>query len=956
MYARGVSWLATRRGGALAERGQVMRSDAIGTEADFIVRVANQIGSAEGVRPISMLVGAGVSVPSIPRPSQIVAKVRSAIQADERPDFDQELGQASGQTDRYQLAFQYLGRRHPPYIRDRVIQEATLSAYDGTLSSAGQNGSLLDIELDTDRWNVQRGSEAIGRIWCGLDPRLRGPLLTTNFDPLLEVAIRKAGGPVSTTVFDSDGNLEHVLEYSENVNVMHVHGFWRESQTMHTISQLEAPRKHLNGSLKALLKKNTLVVVGYSGWNDAIMKALTETVELDHARDLDILWCSFGTPQELLSQGASNQLLDTLIQSGRVQFYAGCDANRLFPVIERRISDKLHYSSSKRVHSSLAALSGWFLVDGNQRTEMPDQILKERAIDFLDGREPTVTDAFNPFIARRDVVSSVVNTLRSVNVSSFDLLAGPSGEGKSMALYQVAAELSKRAPNDAVLVRSSGSIDVSAILDNARDRKVFLVIDNVDRFRSPLQDLVRALNDSPECCVCVVGAARDTDWQSVGGNSFSWNRYVKFRKRQVKGVSRLDATALVDAWTALGSRALGDLEGLGGSDRRIVALTDRAFAGNAGDSSLFGAALSLRNSPEGLKDHLRGLLGRLIDEQEHPIGADGVIVLADVLIAIAVVQVYDGTPLPVGVLAESFKVSRQEMETLILRRLVEEAPVSVYGDLVSARHPSIAEALVGLSGEFSIDSEAILSRLVLAAATRLRRSGADSATARVAYVSKAVQSSDSALAVRLSEIASSADPARLSYKARLSSSLRADGRADEALAVSKRALEEWWKAPDRHDGIRPILNELGVCFGRNGDDLGNALFSGASMSDLHDVPGFSGKTEVLYGLGCLAHAFYRLWEAGSSRRYLEALGACNYLIKPYTRSGRWLYSDLISGAIFRLEQGAGSVSTSVSTSVDMIEMALKVVSKNATDLNSMLPGGGIAGFRELEFALSRGLS
>lgn len=932
-----------------------MNVESIGTEADFVARVVNQVGSNEGVRPISLLVGSGVCLPSIPKPSQIVAKIRSAIQEQERPDFDVEISKAAEVTDQYQLAFQYLGRRHTPQLRDKVIQEATLAAYRGILTPLGRGDSFLDIELDTDKWLVQPGIEAIGRIWCGLEPRYRGPILTTNFDPLVEIAIRRAGGTVSTTVFDSDGNLEHVLEYSENVNVMHVHGFWRESQTLHTVSQLEAPRRHLNGSLKALLKRNTLVVVGYSGWNDTVMKALTETVDLDYARDLDILWCSYGPGEDLIRDGQSNSLLGTLLESGRVQFYSGCDSNRLFPAIEAKIADKLQYSTTKRVHSSLAALTGWFLVDGNQRHETPQLSLQERAVDFLDGREPTVQDAFNPFIAKRDVVNSLVNTLLKASVSTFDLLAGPSGEGKSMALFQVAAELSKRAPNEAVMVRSSGSFDVSSILGNARDRRMFLIVDNIDQQRSPLGELVKALNGAPDCCVCIVGAARDTDWQSVGGNSFSWDRYVKYRKRQVKGLSRLDATALVDAWTSLGARALGDLVRLHGVEERVDALENRAKSVSPEDSSLFGAALSLRNSSEGLRDHLRELLGRLADEREHPVGAQSSVGLAEVLIAVAVVHVFDGTPLPLGVLADTFSMSSQEMETLIVRRLVEEAPVSVSGDLVSARHSKIAEVLVEICGEFRIDSSALLARLVGSAAVRLKHMGRDSSVSRVAYISRNVQSVDSALAVQLARVASRVDPTRLSYQTRLSSALRADGRVLEALEVSKTALEGWWKAPDRRDGVRPALNELGVCFGGNGENLGNALFSGASLSDIHDVPGFFQKSEVLTSLGCVALAFYRLWEYTSSRRYLEAVGACDYLIQPYTRSGSWLYSSRISTALSSLANGIASTPGSICESVQMIELALGVVAKNSAPLTHMLPGGGVSGFKELEFALERGL-
>jgi hypothetical protein len=73
-------------------------------------------------------------------------------------------------------------------------------------------------------------------------------VLTTNFDPLIEVAIRAAGGSCYSTRLDDDQPLNQTM--GDGVHVVHLHGYWHGSDTLHRQSQLGRDRLQLRDSLR----------------------------------------------------------------------------------------------------------------------------------------------------------------------------------------------------------------------------------------------------------------------------------------------------------------------------------------------------------------------------------------------------------------------------------------------------------------------------------------------------------------------------------------------------------------------------------------------------------------------------------------------------------------------------------------------------------------------------------
>ena len=62
-------------------------------------------------------------------------------------------------------------------------------------------------------------------------------VLTTNFDPLIELGIRKAGGQYFRTALTTDGNL--AAGAGTVPHITYLHGYWYGTETLHTPAQLD---------------------------------------------------------------------------------------------------------------------------------------------------------------------------------------------------------------------------------------------------------------------------------------------------------------------------------------------------------------------------------------------------------------------------------------------------------------------------------------------------------------------------------------------------------------------------------------------------------------------------------------------------------------------------------------------------------------------------------------------
>jgi hypothetical protein len=118
---------------------------------------------------------------------------------------------------------------------------------------------LREIE-EGNQWQVPDGCLALGSILAAQKPPVSRLVLTTNFDPLLRIAIRRARGFSHTTFLALDGDLEN--HQGDGTHLVHVHGYWTGSDHLHTPEQLEHERPRLSASIARVLDQSSLLVLG----------------------------------------------------------------------------------------------------------------------------------------------------------------------------------------------------------------------------------------------------------------------------------------------------------------------------------------------------------------------------------------------------------------------------------------------------------------------------------------------------------------------------------------------------------------------------------------------------------------------------------------------------------------------------------------------------------------------
>ena len=90
----------------------------------------------------------------------------------------------------------------------KVVDRAYICSLDSHVADSPLPSKLKChlMEDDIDKWLIPQGTEDLGAIVTEFPQRFGHYLLTTNFDPLLAIAIRRARGEVTQTALHGDSN------------------------------------------------------------------------------------------------------------------------------------------------------------------------------------------------------------------------------------------------------------------------------------------------------------------------------------------------------------------------------------------------------------------------------------------------------------------------------------------------------------------------------------------------------------------------------------------------------------------------------------------------------------------------------------------------------------------------------------------------------------------------------
>lgn len=298
---------------------------------------------------ISILVGSGLTAPDVSigqtgvsSVNDIVEDIHDVFKRNSSEDlFKQNVPEFATTSEKYQRAMQTLVSCFGQDEANKIIINAVLNALSkNAVVSSEKDLDFKVLEKDVSNWHLRVGVKALGEIYVDFNEIFAGPILTSNFDPLIEVSIRNfKGNPQSIFIVNDGKFLNQNLDSGHPV--VHFHGFWHGSDTLHTIDQLKRERPQLRGDLKKLLNDSILLVVGYGGWNDVFTNTLVSLIAEGNS-NFDVLWTFYEKDEDQIrkfNESMLKQMANTIGQ--RVNLYKAIDCNELFP----RLLKQLNYSS-----------------------------------------------------------------------------------------------------------------------------------------------------------------------------------------------------------------------------------------------------------------------------------------------------------------------------------------------------------------------------------------------------------------------------------------------------------------------------------------------------------------------------------------------------------------------------------------------------------------------------------
>jgi hypothetical protein len=303
-------------------------------EAELIEQL---VAAAARQRRIALVLGSGVSQPDVPGvPGLLDLADRFVADRGEHPDLVEALRRARAARSPVEAYIAYR-RAFADWVSahefDVVMQHAVLNAHDQEPAQWERLSFQRAVQLENDlrAWTLPPGLAALGTLLARSPDRFNFRVFTTNFDPLIEIAIRRAGGLARSVAINADALIPDPRV--DGITVVHLDGFWRpltavdDRSALHDPRQLTADRPLLTTSLAEHLREETVCLVGYGGWDDAVTDALRG---LTADRSVDVLWALHGRRADALPAGPGP------LGGGKpVVYYEQVDSNRLFPALRR---------------------------------------------------------------------------------------------------------------------------------------------------------------------------------------------------------------------------------------------------------------------------------------------------------------------------------------------------------------------------------------------------------------------------------------------------------------------------------------------------------------------------------------------------------------------------------------------------------------------------------------------
>lgn len=838
-----------------------MNSMDFGDAFDLQIRL--QVLATEADRRLVTVFGSGISNAVLPNVEELTLLFRTLIPPMALGRFDEVVGPILGTPLGYQNAAALLTRQVSEHAVMRAIRTAVLSAsldVDAEeISRTSRDESKCRDLAQTGSWNIPEGYRRFARFFAGLDGSVRGPIITTNFDPLIEVALREEGIdaraiPIPVDSVPTPGQLVE----DPRQPVFHIHGYWTDRATSNIHSRITAERPQLDRVLQQLLRNSVVLVIGYSGWLDGFMKSLRSRIVNDaELLETEVLWASYDKSPETIT---ANDDLKSMVSAPGFNLYLGVDGHQLF-------SDDVAPDT---------APAGDFPSPFGYRLVAP--LTPKGPVSFThfaDGGQPTWGDAEPgvwPTLASTEELEAQLTTWLDNGGGGGAVATGPLGEGKSLAVRQVALNVGRNRPDWTVLWREPAAPPITDEWLREVQRtlgRTLICVDEADLVIDQLANTSGTWNVE-DSGISFLLASHDRLWLPALRHPS-----VKHRISSVlfHGITPDDALHIAETWL---DRGLLPNRPDVVPDAAVIAGRLTASAGSmaTATSTLFGAVLDVRFGEE-----LGSRVEDLLEKLRHVKLTDDVS-LGDIFAGICIMQSAldpDGSqsrgasrPL----LAAMVGLDAVFADGKILETLGREAAVAFAGHRVYSRHPAIAAAVVDCVHRNGT-AEKVYKLLGRAAGTLMRSGGWDVEGFRDAYLlSKHLDFPEAIWAAQ--GVIEGAGRWRLETRVTLLAALRRQKPADAA-AYARKLAPELREYEDFHVAARAFLVDFSIALRLEGQAQTSA---GIACLGLDDRVGLTlDATRAGYALVSLFKSTVRLNEQTGERLTAGAPEICYVLLE-----------------------------------------------------------------------------
>ncbi|MGC1067794.1 SIR2 family protein [Pantoea agglomerans] len=325
--------------------------------------------------PLTFLFGSAFTSPDInggigvPNVDGILNLIKDQMEEQRLLDeYLNEIGECEGAT-RYNKSFEFIYTWKSPSFANSIIEEAI------EIGCNAKNDEEMDYPPSLDQFAEFVKNNNVSSI------------LTTNFDPLIEIALSTNGVQYSAYTLDTDGSIPQKVMSRKLTEIYHIHGFWKGDVTLHTEMQLKMPRESLQESLEQIIKNSTLVIMGYGGWDDIFLKSLKAVAAKKNSK-IDILWCFYSDSDDDISKNNSTlfESITPAILGYKFRPYKGINCKTIFSELKSYIESKTKFPTKinteiiKSVSDSISGLNEKKSITTN--SDIKNEILIETFIDI----------------------------------------------------------------------------------------------------------------------------------------------------------------------------------------------------------------------------------------------------------------------------------------------------------------------------------------------------------------------------------------------------------------------------------------------------------------------------------------------------------------------------------------------------------------------------------------------